>query len=57
MLAGMPEAEIAARGGAKRVRTKRLPNGKYITIYVVRSKGKRGGRTVAGAVKTRKKAG
>lgn len=51
----MPKAEIARRGGAVRVRTKRLPNGKYVTIYVVRRKGKRGGRTVAGEVKTRKR--
>ena len=51
----MPEAEIAKRGGATKVRTKRLPNGRYITIYVVRTKGKLGGRTVAGPVKKRKR--
>ncbi len=50
----MPEAEIRKRGGATKVRTKKVGPNKYITVYVVRRKGKRGGRTVAGPVKTRK---
>lgn len=52
----MPEAEIAKRGGAVRWRTKKLPNGKYVHIAVVRKPGKRGGKTVAGPVKSKAKA-
>ena len=40
----MPEAEIRKRGGAKRWRTIRLPNGKYIHVAIVRKRGKRGGK-------------
>lgn len=50
----MPKAEVAKRGGATKVRTIRLSNGKYAHVYVVRKKGKRGGRTVLGEVKRRK---
>ena len=53
----MPKAEEAARGGAVRYRTI-CPHGKkqghckgpYIHVAVVRKRGKRGGRTVAGPV-------
>ena len=53
----MPEAEERARGGAVRYRTI-CPHGKarghckgpYIHVAVVRKRGKRGGRTVAGPV-------
>lgn len=51
----MPEREIAARGGAKRWRTIRLKNGKYIKVAIVKKAGPQGGHTVAGPVKTRKK--
>lgn len=51
----MPEKEIAKRGGAVRWRTKKLPNGKYVHIAIVRKPGKRGGKTVAGPVKKEKK--
>lgn len=51
----MPEREIAQRGGAVRVRTVKLSEHRYATVYVVRKKGKRGGRTVLGEVKRRKK--
>jgi hypothetical protein len=44
----VPEKEIAARGGAKRWRTKKLPNGEVIQIAVVRTPGPKGGHTVAG---------
>ena len=44
----MPEATIAARGGARKIRTKKLPGGRYVHIYVVKTAGKRGGHTVAG---------
>ncbi len=51
----MPDKTIRQRGGAVRVRTKKLPDGKYLTIYVVRKKGKRGGKTVASKPKGGKK--
>lgn len=44
----MPKPEIAARGGAKRWRRVKLPNGQYINVAIVRRKGPRGGTTVAG---------
>jgi hypothetical protein len=47
----MPETKIRRRGGAIRWRTKELPHGEYIHIAIVRTKGKRGGRTVAGKVR------
>lgn len=50
----MPEKEISARGGAVRWRTVKLPNGKYIHVAVVKRRGKRGGKTVAGRLHTRK---
>ena len=46
----MPEAEIRKRGGAIRWRTISLPGGKSIRVAVVRRKGPKGGRTVAGPV-------
>jgi len=51
----MPEAQIAARGGAKRWRTIRLKNGKYIKVAIVKKAGPRGGHTVAGEVHKKKK--
>ena len=50
----MPESEIRARGGARRVRTQKLSGGRYRHIFVVRDTGPRGGHTVAGPVKKRK---
>jgi hypothetical protein len=50
----IPETEIRRRGGVVRYRTKKLPNGKYVHIAVVRKKGKRGGKTVAGPVRKKK---
>lgn len=47
----MPEAKIRKRGGAKRWRTIKTPNGKTIKIAIVRKAGPRGGHTVAGPVK------
>ena len=44
----MPEKAIRKRGGALRWRTVDLPNGEYIHVAVVRKKGPRGGRTIAG---------
>lgn len=43
----MPEKEIAARGGAKRWRTIKLPDGRTVKVAIVRKKGPRGGTTVA----------
>lgn len=51
----MPEKEITTRGGAKRWRTVKLPNGKYVKIAIVRKAGPKGGHTVAGPVHTKKK--
>lgn len=56
-MATMPKAEERARGGAVRYRTV-CPHGKehghckgpYMRVAVVRKRGKRGGRTVAGPV-------
>jgi hypothetical protein len=53
----MPAAEIAQRGGAVRVRTQKLPGGKYRKVYVVREAGPRGGHTVAGEVHQKKASG
>lgn len=50
----MPAVEIARRGGAVRVRTIQLSDGRYVHVYVVRKQGSHGGRTVAGEPKTRK---
>ena len=46
----MPEAKIAARGGAVRYRTITVGKGKNkrtLKVAVVRKKGKRGGHTIA----------
>jgi len=44
----VPEAKIAARGGAVRWRTVKLKNGQTIRVAIVRKPGPRGGHTVAG---------
>lgn len=51
----LPEKEIAARGGAKKWRTIKLPGGKYVKVAIVRKRGKRGGTTVAGPVHEKEK--
>jgi hypothetical protein len=51
----MPEATIRRRGGATRVRTKKLPGGKFVHIFIVPRAGPRGGHTVAGPVHKKKK--
>lgn len=50
----MPAAAIRSRGGARKVRTKKLPGGRYVHIYVVGVAGPRGGHSVAGEVKRKK---
>jgi hypothetical protein len=44
----MPEKEIKQRGGAKRWRTIKLPDGRIIKVAIVRKAGPRGGHTIAG---------
>lgn len=51
----MPEAQIQARGGAKRWRTVKLKNGRYIKVAIVKKAGPKGGHTVAGEVHQKKK--
>lgn len=51
----MPEALIRARGGAKRYRTISLPGGHYIHVAITRKSGPRGGKTVAGPVRTKQR--
>lgn len=46
----MTESEVAARGGAIRYRTLKLPDGRYMHVAVTREEGPRGGRTVAGPI-------
>lgn len=46
-------SEIRKRGGVVRVRTKRLPDGTLLRVYVFRKKGKRGGKTYAEPIKRR----
>lgn len=51
----MPESEIKARGGAKRWRTITLPDGRTVKVAIVKKAGPRGGHTVAGPIRGRKK--
>lgn len=51
----MPEAEIKARGGAKRWRTVKLPDGRTVKVAIVKKAGPRGGHTVAGPVRGKKR--
>lgn len=53
----MPEKEVAARGGAKKWRTVKLRDGRYVRVAVVKNAGPRGGHTVAGPVRQDKKRG
>lgn len=54
----MPTTKIAKRGGAIRVRTVKLKDGSTMRVFVVRKRGPRGGRTVAGhVVKPKRKRG
>ena len=51
----MPEQEIRKRGGAKKWRTVKLPDGRYVKVAIVKKAGPRGGHTVGGPVRTTKK--
>jgi hypothetical protein len=50
----MPAQEERKRGGVIRYRTVSLPGGEYIHVAVVRKKGPRGGRTIAGPVRKKR---
>jgi len=50
-----PGGKVKGRGKVVRIRTKKLPGGKYIHVRVMSKKGPRGGRTIAGGVQTKKK--
>ena len=53
----MPKAFEKARKAGAKIRTKKLPGGRYMRV-AIRPKGKkgpRGGRTIGGEVKRRKK--
>lgn len=52
----MPKARVKARGGSIRTRTVKVGKNKFMVCEVVRKKGPRGGRTVCGPVRTKKKA-
>lgn len=54
MYSAMPEAAIAKRGGATKVRTVKIGRNRYAHVYVVRKKGPRGGQTVLGGIQKRK---
>ena len=49
------DKQLAKRGGAVKVRRIKIGPKKYATVYVVRKKGPRGGRTMLGEIKTRKR--
>ena len=51
----MPKKEVARRGGSLRTRTVKVGPNKYMKCEVVRKSGPRGGRTVCGPVKTKKR--
>ena len=51
----MPKEEVKKRGGSTRTRTVKVGKDKYMRCEVVKKKGPRGGKTVCGPVKTRKK--
>ena len=46
----MPDAAIAKRGGATKVRTVKIGKNRYAHVYVVKKKGPRGGKTVLGGI-------
>lgn len=50
----MPEEEIKKRGGTKRYRTVKLPDGKFLRVAIVKKAGPKGGHTLAGPVRKKK---
>jgi hypothetical protein len=51
----MPKAEVKKRGGAVRTRTVTVGTDNYMRCEVVKKRGPRGGKTVCGPVRTKKK--
>ncbi len=51
----VPSEEEKKRGGVLRYRTIKLPNGKYARVAVVPKAGPKGGHTVIGKIKRKKK--
>lgn len=51
----MPKTEVKKRGGSIRTVTIKVGKNKYKHCEVVRKKGPRGGRTVCGPTRTKKK--
>ncbi len=51
----MPKSKVKARGGSLGTRTIKLPGNKYKRCEVTRKAGPRGGRTVCGPTKTKKR--
>lgn len=51
----MPKSEVRKRGGSVKTRTVKVGKDKYMHCEVVRKKGPRGGQTVCGPVKTKKR--
>lgn len=50
----MPTRLEKRRGGVVRYRTKKIGKNKYLHIAVVRKRGKRGGKTIAGPIHSKK---
>jgi hypothetical protein len=53
----VPEAKIAKRGGAVKIRTVKVGRNRYAHVFVVRKRGPRGGRTELGQIRRRKGGG
>ena len=51
----MPKSKYKGRGKVLRYRTLELPHNKYLHIAIVSKKGKRGGKTISGKVRKKKK--
>jgi hypothetical protein len=55
MVKSMPKKKYKSRGGVLRYRTISLGHGDYAHIAIVRKRGPRGGRTIAGRIRHRKR--
>jgi hypothetical protein len=51
----VPKDKVRKRGGSTKTRTVKVSKDKYMRCEVVRKPGPRGGKTVCGPVKTKKK--
>lgn len=50
-----PGGKVKGRGKVTKIRTIKLPGGKYAHVRVMSKKGKRGGRTLMGGIQKKKK--